>query len=638
VPPTRALLLYRELLGEHRTRLDRLIDRRGRARMKRMYEQAEADLLKKLAAQAGSRGATFTAHTHRLMLAQIRQGQAMIARRMAGELGDLTKEAQVESLRGLGRQVTKLENAFTGVTTVLPIEEAATFQGIIRGRSTSLMRRHEISMARYGARLVGKMEGELSQSLMQGETMHDAIGRIEEVTGKEWWQAERIVRTECLPGDTLVSGAMVRAAHRRWYEGAMVEIVTQRGRSLSATPNHPMLTRRGWVGAGLLREDDDLICYIRDKNTSSTRNEDVTDGPSSIAEIFNAVAAIGVTKRRRGRNPDFHGDGRDSDVDVACADRMLPVGSFSPLDKPSIQRFFSPPHSVTSSCCDRCGKLLGVAQRGSLRDSAFRYMRVVQSSVDQFVAYAEAFCNAAHGLAASVLFDNLLCLDMPLEPGVSFSQCKCCTLGSCNSSTLDGALYEMFADMHECSDLPGAKPSEIEVDRIVRIEISDFRGHVYNLTTPDGYFAISDAITGNTAMAYSATSADGIAAISDSVGGMWMRWTEFVSDSTGEGLDDRVGIDSEAMHGQVAPPGGKFTQPPTSKSGGIVKGKIVGEEFEFPPNRPNDRSVLAPFRPEWGVPGWQWVGGRRVPVKKIPDAGEFGGGASALAEAAQGGM
>lgn len=336
MPPTRALLLYRELLGEHRTRLDRLIDRRGSARLKRMYEQAEADLIKKLAAQAGSRGATFTAHTHRLMLAQIRQGQAMIARRMAGELGDLTKEAQVESLRGLGRQVTKLEKAFTGVTTVLPIEEAATFQGIVRGRSTSLMRLHESSMARYGARLVGKMEGELSQSLMQGETMHEAIGRIEEVTGREWYAAERIVRTE-------------------------------------------------------------------------------------------------------------------------------------------------------------------------------------------------------------------------------------------------------------------------------------------------------------TAMAYSATSADGIAAISDSVGGMWMRWTEFVSDSTGDGLDDRVGIDSEAMHGQVAPPGGKFTQPPTSKSGKIVKGKIVGEDFEFPPNRPNDRATLAPWRPEWGVPGWQWIGGRRVPVKKIPDAGEFGGGVSALAEVAQGG-
>jgi hypothetical protein len=95
-------------------------------------------------------------------------------------------------------------------------------------------------------------------------------------------------------------------------------------------------------------------------------------------------------------------------------------------------------------------------------------------------------------------------------------------------------------------------------------------------------------------------------------GDMWMRWSEHVSDD-GVPLDDRVGVDSEAMNGQVAPPGGMFTQPPVAPDGEAVSGALVGQQWAAPPNRPNDRAVLIPWRVSWGVPGWRWEG-RRVPV------------------------
>ena len=96
-------------------------------------------------------------------------------------------------------------------------------------------------------------------------------------------------------------------------------------------------------------------------------------------------------------------------------------------------------------------------------------------------------------------------------------------------------------------------------------------------------------------------------------GDMWMMWSEHVSDD-GMPLDDRVGVDSEAMHGQVAPPGGMFTQPPTNREGEEVSESLVGEQWACPPNRPHDRAVLVPWRVSWGVPGWIWRGGRRTPV------------------------
>lgn len=96
-------------------------------------------------------------------------------------------------------------------------------------------------------------------------------------------------------------------------------------------------------------------------------------------------------------------------------------------------------------------------------------------------------------------------------------------------------------------------------------------------------------------------------------GDLWMRWSEHVSDD-GVPLDDRVGVDSEALNGQVAPPGGMFSQPPTSPDGELVQAGLIGQQWAAPPNRSNDRAVLVPWRVSWGVPGWRWDGGRRVPV------------------------
>ena len=41
---------------------------------------------------------------------------------------------------------------------------------------------------------------------------------------------------------------------------------------------------------------------------------------------------------------------------------------------------------------------------------------------------------------------------------------------------------------------------------------------------------------------------------------------------------------------------------------------LVGLAWPFPPNRPNDRSVLSPWMADWGVPGWRYDSGNRVPA------------------------
>ena len=302
---------FKSVLADHFRQLDRFATRRGAAKLKGVYDQAQADVIRRLEA-LGRGSSTFTAHHLRMMSVQIRQGQMRMAAKLADELGDLTKEVQIESLNTLIKSVVKLEKRFTGAAPELPVEEVARFKGVIDKKKTSLMRMHQTSMSHYGARMVGKMENELAVSLAAGETLDGAVSRVHGVARNEFWQAERIARTE-------------------------------------------------------------------------------------------------------------------------------------------------------------------------------------------------------------------------------------------------------------------------------------------------------------SAWAYNATHADGIVAIAKHMPDLWQRWTELVSDD-GQPLDDRVGLDSCAMHGQVCKAGKQFVMPPTTQDGRLVSRSLVGQRWEFPPDRPNDRAVLVPWKPNWGVPGWQWKNGQRIPV------------------------
>lgn len=191
---------HRKVLDLHRQRLVRLVEHRGVRRLKSLYDRAQDELATKIKRTVPGRKDRFEAHQHRVVLAQLRQGQAVISAHLAGESGDISREVQVESLRGLSSSIGRLERAYRGAAVDLPIEEAARFWGVIDRRRTSLLRAHETSMAHYGARLVGKMEEHLALSLAQGETTEDAIDRVLDTTsgtaGVEWWKAEQIVRTE----------------------------------------------------------------------------------------------------------------------------------------------------------------------------------------------------------------------------------------------------------------------------------------------------------------------------------------------------------------------------------------------------------------------------------------------------------
>lgn len=114
----------------------------------------------------------------------------------------------------------------------------------------------------------------------------------------------------CLPGDQFVSG-LVLGASKAWYAGPVVEIEAEQGHRLTLTINHPVLTSRGFVRAGALREGDDVLCDRGDADGRLARRQ-VQDQqrPPTIEEVFDSLAAQGATRRHAPGRRDFYGDAR----------------------------------------------------------------------------------------------------------------------------------------------------------------------------------------------------------------------------------------------------------------------------------------------------------------------------------------
>jgi hypothetical protein len=132
------------------------------------------------------------------------------------------------------------------------------------------------------------------------------------------------------------------------------------------------------------------------------------------------------------------------------------------------------------------------------------------------------------------------------------------------------------------------------------------------------FYAAERIARTETAWSVNSTHNDGIKEIAKEDPALLSQWTEFCGPD-GAPLDDRVGVDSIALAGQVAAPGDLFTMPatapfPDAKGNTQVSPSLVGKSWEFPPNRPNDRATILPWKKDWGRPGWKYKSGRRVPV------------------------
>jgi len=137
--------------------------------------------------------------------------------------------------------------------------------------------------------------------------------------------------SRCVVGSTVTHATATRSLSRRWYAGEFIVIGTAAGDELTITPNHPVLTNRGWVPAGCLTEADDVVrCTSVKRDAVMVPDED--DVPPRVEDRFRAAMVDGLVAVPFA-SEHFHGDAGDGEVHVVPANSHLSTGPESTLSQ-----------------------------------------------------------------------------------------------------------------------------------------------------------------------------------------------------------------------------------------------------------------------------------------------------------------
>lgn len=313
----------------------------------------------------------------------------------------------------------------------------------------------------------------------------------------------------CFPGSTQIQFADgVEVVFRRWYEGAIVSVHTATGRKVDCTPNHPILTQRGWVAANLLDKGDYLVemMGIRSELSKEYANSRV----SIFSEIFKATFEIGQLVVRRGKFDDFHGDGTDSNIDIVLSARELVIGA----DTFQSSEQFNLPYS------------------NSFTSGFGTIKKFVADCFSTCSSFMSSFSNSLTFLFTNSFHSNKVCLGAVSQRDISFDQSLLyptsgtietngnvkktsslligfyhrCRINLRKSIALFGNSFSHFTKSTEQTafgptqgkrDFGERFPFATQFAEITEIKKSSFSGHVYNLQTKNGWYVADGVIVHN---------------------------------------------------------------------------------------------------------------------------------------------
>ena len=144
----------------------------------------------------------------------------------------------------------------------------------------------------------------------------------------------------CFPGDTLVSAPPIGKSYSRFYSGEVVTIETASGNKLTGTPNHPVLTDKGWIPLKALKKGSHVLSSPGFWKRAGL-NPDYYNEPTSFEEMHRSLADAGHVERYVGGPLDFHGDGMNGEIDVVVPERVLRDGREAAMFEKHLKLGFS---------------------------------------------------------------------------------------------------------------------------------------------------------------------------------------------------------------------------------------------------------------------------------------------------------
>jgi SPP1 gp7 family putative phage head morphogenesis protein len=271
----------------------------------------------------------------------------------------------------------------------------------------------------------------------------------------------------CFPAGTVVSGPVARASSARWYEGEIVQLRTRDGCELTVTPNHPVLTRRGWIAADLLSEGDHVVGSSGSERVPAGVDPDDYQRPALIEQVAETLggAASVTTRRVPVAAEDFHGDGLDGEVSVVRTDRLLGGRREVALSQP-----------FGHQCLGRTGvELQPLAGVGAFD---FDLHRVGHS--------APGFLGGG-GVGSPLL----------RTPLGSHEAIRGSRVAAVDTGGFQGSGDRRSADPFGLCERLDALAGSVAPDEIVEVRRFPFRGHVYNLQTDGEWYTANNIIVHN---------------------------------------------------------------------------------------------------------------------------------------------
>lgn len=147
-------------------------------------------------------------------------------------------------------------------------------------------------------------------------------------------------RINCIPEDEVVIADDVEKIYRRWYEGDLVVIEMSNGFKFRVTPNHPILTDKGWITANLIDKGSNIV-NVDFGEVLNQRNLYIKNSPPIISKVFNFFRVMSVNQWATGMHNQFHGDGGNGNVNIEYINSHLWNCFKSTFYKPSVQKAFS---------------------------------------------------------------------------------------------------------------------------------------------------------------------------------------------------------------------------------------------------------------------------------------------------------
>jgi hypothetical protein len=216
VPASEARSQIQELLDGNRARVERL-SRAGQRQLVQQLVALEAELRERLGRlQHAGRGDTWTAADTEAALVQVRE---LLGRQGAAFRALLRENAATARRLGVKNTVDVLKH-FEGKTGggIRPLALEAS-----RAALAPLLARHEASVARYGAHVVGLVARTIQRGLIVGDSFAEMTRRLTGERGDHGplvqsagW-ASRVVRTESMAAfNTGADEEILAQKHARW--------------------------------------------------------------------------------------------------------------------------------------------------------------------------------------------------------------------------------------------------------------------------------------------------------------------------------------------------------------------------------------------------------------------------------------